>query len=317
MRILITGATGFAGGHLAEALLARMDVELLGVSRRGSWPVEWNHLDGRVPVRACDLTDRKLLVGLLREWQPRIVYHLAGYAHVGRSFQETEAAWSGNLDATRSLLEAVQRWGGQVRILLVSSGLIYGEPAERGRGCDEHAPLRPESPYAASKAAADLLGYQCWRSAGTDVVRVRPFNHFGPRQSADFAVAHFARQIVGIERGRRSPVLETGDLRPRRDLTDVRDVVRGYVLVAQKCLAGDVYNLGSGVAHSMEAILDRLQALAGVKCQVRSRPDLLRDTDAPVLLADAAKAREDLGWSPQIPLEQTLADVLAYWRQLP
>ncbi|HMF11695.1 MAG TPA: GDP-mannose 4,6-dehydratase, partial [Gemmataceae bacterium] len=268
-------------------------------------------------LRACDLTDRKKLAGLLREWQPRVVYHLAGYAHVGRSFREPDAAWSGNLDATRSLLDALQDWGGNPRILLVSSGLIYGESEAHGRGCDERSLLRPESPYAASKAAADLLGYQVWRAAGLDVVRARPFNHVGPRQSAEFAVAHFARQIVEIERGCRPPVLETGDLHPRRDLTDVRDVVRGYLLVAEKSASGDVYNLGSGEAHSMGTILDRLRTLAGVRCEVRRQPGLLRDADTPVLRADASKARRELGWSSQIPLEQTLADVLAYWRKQP
>jgi GDP-4-dehydro-6-deoxy-D-mannose reductase len=316
MRILITGATGFAGRHLVEALLDRADAELLGVSRRGAWPADWRLLEGRVALRSCDLTDRTMLVGLLDEWQPGVIYHLAGYAHVGRSFREPDAAWSGNLDATRSLLDAVQRWGGQARILLASSGLIYGEPETPGGACDERAPLRPESPYAASKAAADLLGYQCWRAAGMDVVRARPFNHVGPRQSAEFAVAHFAQQIVEIERGHRPPVLETGDLRPCRDLTDVRDIVRGYLSVVEKCPGGDVYNLGSGVAHSMEAVLDRLQTLAGVRCDVRSRPGLLRDADTPVLRADASKARRELGWSPRISLERTLADVLAYWRQL-
>ena len=215
------------------------------------------------------------------------------------------------------MLDTLQDWGKKPRIVLVSSGLVYGEPEAHGRGCDERSLLRPESPYAASKAAADLLGYQTWRSAGLDVVRARPFNHVGPRQSTEFAVAHFARQIVEIERGCRPPVLETGDLHSRRDLTDVRDVVRGYLLVAEKSAGGDVYNLGSGDAHSMETILERLRALAGVRCEVRRRPGLLRDADTQVLRADASKARRELGWSPQIPLEQTLADVLAYWRKQP
>lgn len=315
MRILLTGATGFAGGHLAEALLAQAKAELLGVSRRGAWPTEWGHLDGRMPLRSCDLTQTSTVRPLLAEWRPQRIYHLAGYPHVGRSFREADAAWSGNLEATRSLLEAVTQWGGAPRILLVSSGLVYGQPETPGEACDERCLLRPESPYAASKAAADLLAYQCWRSAGMEIIRARPFTHLGPRQSAEFAVAHFARQIVAIERGSRPAVLETGDLRPRRDLTDVRDIVRGYVLLMERGRPGDVCNLGAGETHAMAEVLDHLIALAGVRCQVRGRQELMRDAESAILRADAAKIRRELDWAPRIPLEQSLADVLAYWRQ--
>jgi GDP-4-dehydro-6-deoxy-D-mannose reductase len=199
--------------------------------------------------------------------------------------------------------------------LLVSSGLVYGDQESPGQACDECASLRPESPYAASKAAADLLGYQVARATGLEIIRARPFNHFGRRQSAEFAVSHFARQIVEIEHSRRAPVLETGDLRPRRDLTDVRDIVRGYILQMERGRAGEAYNLGSGEVHSMSEILDRLLALADVRCEVRCRADLLRDIDTPVLRANAGKARSELGWSPRIPLDQTLTDLLEYWRQ--
>ena len=314
MRILLTGATGFAGGHLAEALLAKPDVELLGVSSGGEWPSALRHLDGRMPLRRCDLTGPEEFQTLLAEWRPEQILHLAGYAHAGRSFREADAAWKGNLDATRRLFDAVGRWGGSPRIVFVGSGLVYGAPHVSSQACDECYPLGPESPYAASKAAADLLAYQCWRSTGLEIVRARPFNHIGPRQSSDFAVAHFARQIVEIERGRRPPIVETGNLDPCRDLTDVRDMVRGYVLLMEKARGGDVYNFGSGQACSMREVLDRLLALAGARCEVRPRQDLSRATETAVLRADAGKARRDLGWSPRYSLEQTLAEILAYWR---
>src|SRR5262245_57880287 len=274
MRILITGATGFAGGHLADLLLRQAEAELLGISRRCE-----RRRDGRFQLAACDLTDRGAVASLLQEWQPRQIYHLAGYAHAGRSFREPDAAWSGNLEATRGLLEGVQCWGGSPRILLVGSGLVYGEPETAGASCDEHCLLRPDSPYAASKAAADLLGYQCWRSTCLEIVRARPFNHVGPGQSAEFAVAHFARQFVEIERGLRPPCLETGDLGPRRDLTDVRDIVRGYVILMERGVPGEVYNLGSGTDFSMREVLDRLLKLAAVRCEVQSRADLMREAE--------------------------------------
>jgi GDP-4-dehydro-6-deoxy-D-mannose reductase len=314
MRILVTGATGFAGGHLADALLAQDEVEFLGVSRQGRWPAAWRHLEGRCTLRSCDLNDRAALLAVLTDWRPEQIYHLAGYAHVGRSFHESDAAWRGNLGATRSLFEAVEHWGGLPRILFVGSGLVYGEPEAPGQACDEHCPMRPDSPYAVSKAAADLLSYACWRSAGLDIVRARPFNHIGPRQSSEFAVAHFARQLVEIEQGQRPPVLETGNLSPLRDLTDVRDMVRGYILLMEKGRPGGAYNLGAGNAYSMQDVLDRLLRLADVHVDVRRHKALMRDTETAVLRADASKARQELEWRPTFTLEQTLADTLAHWR---
>jgi GDP-4-dehydro-6-deoxy-D-mannose reductase len=316
MRILLTGAAGFAGRHLAEALLAQPGVELLGITRHPQQLGPTFPSNGRVPLQACDLNEPARVLGLLTEWRPDQIYHLAGYAMVGRSFRQPDAAWHGNLDATRSLLEAVARWGGKPRVLLIGSGLVYGGSEIPGQACNEESPLRPESPYAASKAAADLLGYQHWRCTALEIVRARPFNHIGPGQSAEFAVAHFARQIVEIERGRRPPVIDTGNLSPRRDLTDVRDIVRGYVLLMNKGRPGEVYNLGSGQAHAMSEILGRLLQIAGVKCEVQSRNELLRNAETSVLRADAEKARRELSWTPQFALEQTLSDVLAYWRHI-
>src|SRR3954447_20681343 len=154
MRIIVTGITGFAGVHLAEALLAEGGAEVVGVSRRGTWPAPWQHLAGRVALRACDLCDRAAVEALLREVSPEQVYHLAEYAHVGQSFREPDAAWAGNLTATRSLLEAVVSWGGRPRILYVGSGQVYGEAEGGDEAQDENRLLRPGSPYAASKAAA-------------------------------------------------------------------------------------------------------------------------------------------------------------------
>lgn len=315
MRILVTGITGFVGGHLAEALLARPSVELFGVSRRAQWPTEWRQLAGRVHLLAGDLGDGPGVEALLRDVRPEQVYHLAGYAHVGQSFQEADAAWAGNLTATRSLYEAVIRWEGKPRILFVGSGMIYGDADTAEQAQNEDTPLRPTSPYAASKAAADLASYQYSRAPGLDIVRARPFNHIGPRQSPQFAVASFARQVAAIERGRQAPVLETGNLSPRRDLTDVRDVVTAYLLLMEHGRTGEAYNIGTGTTHAMQDVLDRLLARSRVPIEVRQRPDLVRATETKSVRADAGRLRRETGWEPRYSLDQTLADTLEYWRE--
>jgi GDP-4-dehydro-6-deoxy-D-mannose reductase len=250
---------------------------------------------------------------LLNETQPEQVYHLAGYANAAQSHREAEAAWSGNLTATRCLYEAIHRSGFRTRILFVGSGLVYRMVGNAGQGLDEHSPLLPESPYASSKAAADLLSYQYTRTHKLDIIRVRPFNHIGPHQSTDYAVAHFARQIAAIERGLQAPLLETGNLNAQRDLTDVRDMVQAYLLLMEHGTVGEVYNAGTGKAYAMQAVVDRLLELAFVKIEVRQKQELVRPTD--IILADARKLRA-LGWEPQYTLNQTLTDTLEYWRSV-
>ena len=314
MRVLITGVTGFVGVHLAEALRRHGPHELTGISRQGAWPEGWEHLGGVVQLHVIDLVDTDRVEQVLREAAPEWVFHLAGYAHGGRSFREPEAAWEGNLTATRRLYEAVARWGGRPRILYVSSGLVYGDPQGPGQVCGEDTPLRPASPYAASKAAADLLSYQVTRSPGLDVVRVRPFNQIGPGQPADYAVANFARQVVAIGRGEQPPVIETGDLSSQRDLTDVRDMAEAYVALLEKGQTGEVYNAATGTTHRMEDVLGRLLRLAGLEVEVRQNIDPARRKDTAVTRADVSRLRAATGWRPRRDLDQTLRDTLDWWR---
>ena len=278
-----------------------------GRATGATWP-------GECRLRVCDLGERKGIEAILREAQPEQIYHLAGYANTGQSFREPDAAWAGNLSTTRNLYEALIRWGGRPRVLFISSGLVYDAPGAPGERVNEDCPLRPVSPYAASKAAADLASYQYSRAPGLDIVRVRPFNHIGPRQSPEYAIANFARQIAAIEKGRQPPLVETGDLTPRRDLTDVRDISQAYVLLMEKGRTGEAYNAGSGIAWSMQEVLDRLVALARVSVEVKQKAQKMRLTETSVLLADCTRLQRETGWQPRFSLEQTLLDTLDYWR---
>jgi GDP-4-dehydro-6-deoxy-D-mannose reductase len=326
MRILVTGVTGFAGGHLTEALLAGKDVELHGLSRRARWPEEWRHLEGRVQLWSCDLCNGSNLRQRLAQIRPDQVYHLAGYAQPGKSFQDADAAWESNLTATRRLYEAIAEAAGSPdpprapRMLYVGSGLVYGDPETPDQAHDERSPFRPASPYASSKAAADLVSYEFTRTCGLDIVRARPFNHIGPRQSPEFAVAHFAQQLAAIEQGVRRgsadpAVLETGNLQPQRDLTDVRDIVQAYILLMERGRTGEAYNVASGEAHAMQSVLDRLLALVQVPVEIRQRDTLVRSTETAVIRGDTSKLRKETGWTPRYPLNQSLRDTLDYWRQ--
>lgn len=315
MRILVTGVTGFVGGHLAEDLLAAGGADLHGLGRRGDWPIEWRHLADRVNLHAADLCDGRTVESVLRAVAPEQIYHLAGYAQTGRSFHEPDAAWTGNLSATRTLYDAVIRWGEKPRIVYVSTGLIYSTEDAPGRPVDEETPLRPVSPYAASKAAADLLSYQLTRHPGLEIVIVRPFNQIGPRQSPQFAVGSFARQLALIERDRVAPRLETGDLSARRDLTDVRDMAEAYRLAMNAGRSGEAYNAGTGVAVSMQEVVDGLCDLCLRRVEIMTKADRLRPADAAVVVADATKLRTATGWEPRYALRQTLRDTLDYWRE--
>lgn len=313
MRILLTGVTGFAGSHLAEALLARGGVELFGISRGTAWPSSASELAGRVQLHTCDLRLPGAIEALLRQVQPQQIYHLAGYANAGASFRETDEAWAGNLCVTRSLYDAVVRWGGLPRILFVGSGMVYGDSGESAVALDENSQLRPTSPYASSKAAADLASYQYTVFPGLDIVRARPFNHIGPRQSTHYAIANWARQIVAIERGEVS-MLEHGTLSTQRDLTDVRDMVAAYMLLMERGRSGEAYNIASGKNQRMQEVLDRLLCLAKVPVKLRLRQDLVRKSDPTVLQIDASRLRRETGWTTRYSLEQTLTDILAFWR---
>ena len=314
MKVLITGITGFVGGHLVEHLMSLGGHVLAGVSRRGAWPDGLAHLAPHARLYAADLCDPAAAERVVREVRPEWVCHLAGYANTGGSFRDPERAWRENLTATRALYDAVAASGLRPRVLFVSTGLIYGEPDAPGGVCDEGTVLKPASPYAASKAAADLLSYQYSRSPGLDVVRVRLFNQIGPRQSADYAVPNFARQIAAAEVGRQVPEVNVGDLSARRDVADVRDIVSTFPLLLEKGVKGEAYNAARGESFLIQSLLDKLVALARVPIRVNQTIEPGRKAETAVARADASKLGAATGWAPRVSLDQSLQGVLDYWR---
>jgi GDP-4-dehydro-6-deoxy-D-mannose reductase len=316
MRILITGITGFVGGHLTEVLRAEGGHAIYGLSRNAAWSPAWAHLEGAATLHAGDLLDGPMVERVVTQVNPDWVFHLAGYANTGKSFREPDQCWADNLSATRSFYDAITRSGVRPRILYVSTGLVYGDPDGPDQVFDETAVLKPASPYAASKAAADLLSYQYTRHPGLDIVRVRLFNQIGPRQPADYAVANFARQIAAAEAGKQPPVIETGDLSGQRDITDVRDMVAAFRLLIERGATGEVYNAGRGETWRIGSLLDRLIALAGIKVDVRQKVEPGRKADTAITRANPRKLRQATGWTPRYDLDRTLADILGYWREV-
>jgi GDP-4-dehydro-6-deoxy-D-mannose reductase len=315
LRSLITGVGGFAGSHLADCLLAQ------GADGDEVWGCDLTatpraYLSPQVTLLAADLRDPQATLALIERARPDCIYHLAGQAFVGDSWANPWETMETNLRAQVNLLEAVVASGRRVRMLVVGSADEYGRVAEAARPIDEEQPLRPDSPYGVSKVAQDLLGLQYFLSYELPVVRVRPFNHIGPRQNRKFVAAAFASQIAAIEVGRQPPVIQVGNLEARRDFTDVRDTVRAYALLVAQGQPGQVYNVGSGTSHRIQDLLDVLLSLARVPIRVARDPARMRPNDVPDLVCDSRRLQDATGWQPRFRLEDTLRDLLDYERSL-
>jgi GDP-4-dehydro-6-deoxy-D-mannose reductase len=268
-----------------------------------------------VLTHEVDLLDRSRTASVLEAVKPDWVFHLAAMSSPAASWQDPAGTITTNATLQAHLMSSLIAMAPMPRVLIVGSGDEYGRPGGRARRLNEETPLRPITPYGVSKVTQDLLGLQYFLSHGLPVVRVRPFNHAGPRQSPQFAVASFARQIAQIEAGKQAPVLKVGNLETRRDFTDVRDVVRAYVLVMQKGEAGEVYNIGSGTAHKLGDIVARFLKMSRAKISLEVDESRKRTAEADVYLCDASRLEHLTGWHPQISFERTLRDTLQYWRE--
>lgn len=313
MRALITGIPGFAGSHLTEELL-KSGYEVYGTQLKGENREKLRGFISHVSISDLDLRDSAATLRLVRRVKPDIVYHLAAISSVGASFKQPQLTFDVNLNGTLNLLDALREVKRSSRVLLVTSSDVYGTFVTGDLPLTEKTSMNPVTPYGVSKAAADMLGYQYFKSYGMPIVRVRAFNHAGPRQDPGFVVPDFCRQIAEIEAGRSKPILKVGNLRAQRDISDVRDIVRGYRLLAEKGIEGEAYNLCSGKSYRIKDILDMIVRSSSNSIEVKPNADLMRPSEIPRLVGDATKARRATGFTPTYKLETTIADTVEYWR---
>ncbi|CAN5826777.1 GDP-mannose 4,6-dehydratase [soil metagenome] len=312
MRVLVTGGGGFVGQHLLRELLAAGHAVTGGSPdpappRQGALSAEERL---RVQWLPLDVTSDASVARVVDAVQPEWVFHLAAQSSVSASFTDPLATWEVNATGTLRLLEALERLDlSEVRVLVVSSAEVYGRVPEAEQPIAEMRPLAPVTPYGASKAAAEMAALQANARGRVSVVITRSFNHFGPGQEEHFALPSFASQLVRIRRGGGESVLKVGNLEVRRDLLDVRDVVRAYLRLMTDASSGQVYNVCSGEAHLLSKLVEELVALSGTGARIEVDPERFRPVDIPLLAGDPSRIHS-LGWRPEIPLRQTLSDLL-------
>jgi len=314
VKYLITGISGFAGSHLAEYLLSLGNCEVHGTIRWRSRTENIEHLKGKIHLHDCDLRDATAVYNLIAELMPDRIYHLAAQSFVPMSFTAPAETIVTNVIGQLNIFEAVRATGCKCWIQIAGSSEEYGLVMPDEVPIKETNPLRPLSPYAVSKIAQDMMGYQYHQSYGLHIIRTRGFNHTGPRRGEVFVASSFAKQIAEIEKNKREPVLYVGNLNAVRDFTDVRDTVRAYYLILEKGIPGEVYNVATGEGHKIEKVLEILKGMARTKFEVRQDPKRLRPSDVELLIGDPTKLKQATGWEPQYKLEQTLAELLDYWR---
>lgn len=296
-KALITGQTGFVGGHLTRELEDH-GYEVFGV--------------GREKMDVCNYDS---VHAIIRKIKPDYIFHLAAIAFVPSSWKDPEMVYRVNTLGTLHLLDAIRSVGIDPKIHLCGSSEEYGIVFENELPIKETNLLRPISPYAISKIGLDMLGFQYFKSFGMKIIRTRAFNHEGYGRGEEYMPSNFAKQIVQIEKRLREPIIYHGDLTSKRDITDVRDIVRAYRLALELGEVGEVYNIGSGNSYTVENVIQTLVRLSGAKIELKLDQSRLRPSDVKILVCDSAKFREKTNWSPQYSLEETLLEELRYWRE--
>lgn len=319
-KVLITGITGFVGSHLADYILANFPgVQILGLARWRSPKDNIRHILDKITLEFGDLLDPFSVKTLLAKQKPDVIFHLAAQSYVPYSFVSPVATLSTNVIGTCNLLEAVKELkftsGYDPIIHICSSSEVYGQVREDEVPITEDVPLRPASPYAVSKVAEDRLAFQYWLSWKLKTITTRMFTHTGPRRGDVFALSNFAKQVAAIEARLAPAVVKVGNLESVRTFSDVRDVVRAYWLLVEKCPPGEVYNIGGNETMSIREALDRLLKLSNVKdITVEVDPSRLRPSDVTLQIPCVDKFVQATSWQPEIKFEQTVKDTLNYWR---
>jgi len=314
MRVLITGISGFVGSHMAEYCLSK-GVQVFGTIRWRSRTENIDHIKDRIKLLECDIRDATSVMKAIEDSKPDYIFHLAAQSFVPTSWHAPAETLMTNILGELNIFEAMREMDTDCRIQIAGSSEEYGQVLENEVPIKETNPLRPLSPYAVSKVTQDLLGYQYHQSYDLHIIRTRAFNHEGPRRGDVFVTSNFAKQIAEIEKGKRKPVIEVGNLEAKRDFSDVRDTVDAYWLALEKGVPGEVYNICSGKTITIREMLDILLRLSPVKVEIKQDPARMRPSDVLILLGDYSKFKEVTGWEPKIPLEKTLEDLLNYWRE--
>ncbi len=267
-------------------------------------------------LEKVDLTDFNAVLHLIETNKPDVIYHLAAISTVSDSFRNPSLVISNNASAQINLFEALRRQNlSQTKVIIISSANVYGQVKKEDLPINEDAPLKPNNPYAVSKITQDFIALQYYLAYKMPIVRLRPFNHLGPRLSPEISVSYFAQQIAKIEKKQIESVLSVGNITTKRDFTDVHDMVRAYVLAQEKGEAGEVYNLGSGRSYEIGSLLDKLLKMSPARIEVRADQARMRPSDIPELVCDSTKFKNLTGWETYIDIDTTLKELLDYWRQ--
>lgn len=316
-KVLITGITGFAGSHLAELLVKSGKYEVIGTHVSDRHLSNLDNVKGNVTLYKFNLSEATAIQNLIGKLKPDTIFHLAASTSVPESFKKPAEILMNNIISELNILEAVREHNlSNSRIVIIASAHVYGMVNAKDLPISENTGFKPDNPYAVSKIAQDYLGLSYHLSHKLNIIRLRPFNHIGPRQSPEISISRFAKIIAEIEKEKSDPMIKVGNLSAKRDFTDVRDMVRAYLIASEKCTSGEAYNIGSGVSYSIKEMLNKLISLSGKKLKVLIDPSLYRPSDIPELRCNPFKFRQATGWEAEIPLEKTLQDMLDYWRKV-